>query len=144
MIRLWPVGRPLGSEQIVLRERTGVAKPPSPSSQPPLLGASPLIFVGSPSENLTLLDLPGTREFVFGRMTEGPRKGDLAILNVHARGNELKAFLASPSGTPITEDYAVVALMPGLNPARSLHGPGGHDHIRHSGGGRIRLSSQLS
>ena len=79
-----------------------------------------LIFVGSPSENLTLLDLPGTREFVFGRVTDGPRKGDLAILNVHARGSEPKAFLASPSGTPITEDYAVVALMPGLNPARSL------------------------
>lgn len=79
-----------------------------------------LIFVGSPSENLTLSDLPSTREFIFGRMTEGPRKGDLAILNVHARGSEPKAFLASPSGTPITEDFAVVALMPGLNPARSL------------------------
>lgn len=79
-----------------------------------------LIFVGSPSENLTLLDLPGTREFVFGRVTEGTRKGDLAILNAHPRGTEPKAFLASPSGTPITEDYAVVALMPGLNPSRSL------------------------
>jgi hypothetical protein len=44
----------------------------------------------------------------------------LAIVNVHPRSNESKAFLASPSGTPITEDYAVVALMPGLNPARSL------------------------
>jgi len=79
-----------------------------------------LIFVGSPSENLALVDLPGTREFVFGRIADGPRKGDLAILNVHAHGNEPKAFLASPSGTPITEDYAVIALMPGLNPARSL------------------------
>src|SRR5260370_4344442 len=79
-----------------------------------------VIFVGSPSENITLSDLPSTREFIFGRMTEGPRKGDLAILNVHARASEPKAFLASRSGTPITEDYAVVALMPGLNPARSL------------------------
>lgn len=79
-----------------------------------------LIFVGSPSENLTLSDLPSMREFVFQRMSEGPRKGDLAIVNVHPRSNESKAFLASPSGTPITEDYAVVALMPGLNPARSL------------------------
>ena len=79
-----------------------------------------LIFVGSPSENLTLSDLPGTREFVFGRMNEGPRKGDLAILNLHPRQGEPKAFLASPSGSPIVEDYAVLALMPGLNPARSL------------------------
>jgi hypothetical protein len=79
-----------------------------------------LIFVGSPSENLTLSALPSMREFVFQRLREGPRKGDLAIVNVHPHADEPKAFVASPSGTPITEDYAVVALMPGLNPARSL------------------------
>jgi hypothetical protein len=79
-----------------------------------------LIFVGSPSENLTLSELPSMREFVFQRLSEGPRKGDLAIVNVHPRADEPKSFLASPSGTPIAEDYAVVALMPGLNPARSL------------------------
>jgi hypothetical protein len=79
-----------------------------------------LIFVGSPSENLTLSALPSMREFVFRRLSAGPRKGDLAIVNVHPRANEANAFVASPSGTPITEDYAVVALMPGLNPARSL------------------------
>jgi hypothetical protein len=28
--------------------------------------------------------------------------------------------LASPSSSPLTEDYSVVALMPGLNPARSV------------------------
>jgi len=38
-----------------------------------------LIFVGSPSENLNLLEIPGTREFVFQRVAEGPRKGDLAV-----------------------------------------------------------------
>jgi hypothetical protein len=79
-----------------------------------------LIFVGSPSENLTLSALPSMREFVFQRLRAGPRKGDLAIVNVHPHGDEADAFVASPSGTPITEDYAVVALMPGLNPARSL------------------------
>jgi hypothetical protein len=79
-----------------------------------------LIFVGSPSENLKLSDLPSTREFVFERLAQGPRKGDLAIVNVHPQANESEAFVASPSGTPLTEDYAIVALMPGLNPARSL------------------------
>lgn len=79
-----------------------------------------LIFVGSPSENLKLSDLPSTREFVFQRLNDGPRKGDLAIANVHPRGNEPAAFVASPSGAPLTEDYAVVALMPGINPARSV------------------------
>src|SRR6202035_2702086 len=42
-----------------------------------------LIFIGSPAENLTLRDLPSTRDFVFQRLTSGPRKGDLAIINVH-------------------------------------------------------------
>ena len=79
-----------------------------------------LIFVGSPSENLKLSDLPSTKEFVFQRLDQGPRKGDLAIVNVHPATNEQKAFVASPSGTPLTEDYAIVALMPGLNPKRSL------------------------
>lgn len=79
-----------------------------------------LIFVGSPAENLTLLDIPGTQEFVFERLSSGPRKGDLAIINVHPQPGEPKAFLPSPATPPLAEDYAVVALLPGLNPARSV------------------------
>jgi hypothetical protein len=79
-----------------------------------------LIFVGSPSENLTLQDIPGTREFVFQRLASGPRKGDLAILNVHPEPGEPKLFLASPANQPTTEDYSVIALLPGLDPARSV------------------------
>jgi hypothetical protein len=79
-----------------------------------------LIFLGSPSENLTLTEIPNTREFVFQRVTSGPRKGDLGIANVHPNAGEAPIFLATPSGAPLTEDYAVVALMPGLDPARSV------------------------
>ena len=79
-----------------------------------------LIFVGSPSENLKLSELPSTREFVFQRLSEGPRKGDLAIVNVHPLNGEPTAFVASRSGTPLTEDYALVALMPGIDPTRSV------------------------
>ena len=78
-----------------------------------------LIFVGSPSENLTLLEIPGTKEFVFRRVQEGPRKGDLSIVNVHPRAGEQKAYLATPNDSPLAEDYAVLALIPGLNPPRS-------------------------
>jgi len=78
-----------------------------------------LIFVGSPSENLTLLEIPGSQEFVFRRVPEGPRKGDLAIVNVHPQAGEQKSYLASPSASTLVEDYAVVAFLPGLNPARS-------------------------
>src|SRR3974390_2578544 len=77
-----------------------------------------LIFVGSPSENLTLLDVPGTQEFVFQRLDSGPRKGDLAVLNVHPEPGEPAKFLATPANHPTTEDYAVVSLLPGLDPTR--------------------------
>ena len=79
-----------------------------------------LIFLGSPSENLTLMDIPNTREFIFQRLTSGPRKGDLAIVNLHPEPGEAKEFVASPSFAPLTEDYAVVALLPGLIPSRSI------------------------
>jgi len=79
-----------------------------------------LIFVGSPSENLTLLDIPGTQEFVFQRLDSGPRKGDLAVLNVHPQAGEPRLFLATPANQPTTEDFAVVSLLPGLDPSRSI------------------------
>jgi hypothetical protein len=73
-----------------------------------------LIFVGSPAENLTLTEIPGTQDFVFQRLKSGPRKGDLAIVNVHPQANEPKFVLASPANSPLTEDYGVIALFPGL------------------------------
>jgi len=79
-----------------------------------------LIFVGSPSENLTLLDIPGTQEFIFQRLDSGPRKGDLAVQNVHPQPGEPKMFLATPANQPTVEDYAVVSLLPGLDPSRSI------------------------
>jgi hypothetical protein len=79
-----------------------------------------LIFVGSPSENLTLIDLPGTREFVFQRLDSGPRKGDLAVLNVHPLPGEPTTFLATPANQPTVEDYAVVSLLPGLDHSHSI------------------------
>lgn len=79
-----------------------------------------LIFVGSPAENLSLRDLPNTHQFIFQRPTSGPRKGDLAIVNVHPQPDEPKMFLGSPSGEALTEDYAIVGLVPGMNLERSV------------------------
>ncbi|MCU1296875.1 MAG: hypothetical protein JWO91_1153 [Acidobacteriaceae bacterium] len=79
-----------------------------------------LIFIGSPAENLTLRDLPSTREFVFQRLTSGPRKGDLAIINVHPQPKEPAVFVGTPSTLPLDEDYAIIGFVPGLNPARSV------------------------
>jgi hypothetical protein len=79
-----------------------------------------LIFLGSPSENLTLTEIPTTHEFVFQRITDGPRKGDLGIVNIHPRSGEAKTVLATLSGLPLTEDYAVIAFIPGLDPSHSV------------------------
>jgi hypothetical protein len=77
-----------------------------------------LIFVGSPSENLSLLDIPGTQEYVFKRVESGARKGDLSIVSRHPKAGESSNFVASPSGAPLTEDYAVIGLVPGMRSGR--------------------------
>ena len=79
-----------------------------------------LIFVGSPSENLSLLDIPGTQEFVFERVASGTRKGDLSVVNRHPKAGESASYLASPSSTSLTEDYAVIAMLPGVSPERFM------------------------
>jgi hypothetical protein len=78
-----------------------------------------LIFIGSPSENLTLLEIPGTQEFIFKQVTSGERAGNMEIINVHPQSDEPKLFLATPSNQPLTEDYSVIALVKGLNPSHS-------------------------
>jgi len=78
-----------------------------------------LIFIGSPGENLTLLEIPSTKEFFFRRVQDGPRAGNMEIINVHPRQSESASYLASPSNVPMNEDYAVVALVKGINPEHS-------------------------
>ncbi len=79
-----------------------------------------LIFVGSPSENLSLHDIPGTQEFVFERVASGARKGDLAVVNRHPKPGESASYLASPSSASLTEDYGVIAMLPGVSPERFI------------------------
>jgi hypothetical protein len=79
-----------------------------------------LIFVGSPAENLTLLDLPGSQEFVFTRADSGAQKGELAIRNVHPEAGQQNMYYPSDPSQPLDEDYAVVALVHGLDPARHV------------------------
>ena len=79
-----------------------------------------LIFVGSPAENLSLRDIPMIQQFAFQRLTSGPRKGDLAVVNLHTRAGEPPYFIGSPPNVPLSEDYAVVALLRGLDPSNSV------------------------
>src|SRR5207237_7386331 len=78
-----------------------------------------LIFIGSPSENLILLELPNTQEFNFKQITSGPRTGTMEIINSHPESGEPKEFLPSLPDETLTEDYSIIALKRGLNPAHS-------------------------
>lgn len=79
-----------------------------------------LIFVGSPAENLTLLDLPGSQEFVFRRIESSPHKGDLGIVDVHPEPGQPAVYYPSNPSQPLVEDYAIVTLVRGLDPARHV------------------------
>jgi hypothetical protein len=78
-----------------------------------------VVFLGSPSENLSLRELSLGREFRFETMTDAPRKGDLGIANLHPAPGEAAVYLGSRD-LPITEDYAVVELAPGPTNGRIL------------------------
>jgi hypothetical protein len=78
-----------------------------------------LIFIGSPSENLTLREIPSTQDFLFRKTDLPTRKGDLGILNVRPQPGEQPVYLASP-GMPLTEDYALVALVSGMSPSHAV------------------------
>ena len=78
-----------------------------------------LIIIGSPSENLVLLEIPSTKLYSFRRVSVGARKGDLGIANLQPAAGESSLFLATPTNDPLTEDYAIVAMIPGTNPAHS-------------------------
>lgn len=79
-----------------------------------------LIFIGSPSENLTLLELPNTQQFVFKQITSGSRMGTMEIINVHPESGEPKEFFPTTPDETLTEDYSIIALKRGLNPAHSV------------------------
>jgi len=78
-----------------------------------------LIFMGSPSENLTLLEIPSTTEFVFKRVESGPQEGNVEIVNVHPAKGEANKYVLGPSNTSLADDYAVVALVKGISPEHS-------------------------
>ncbi|MEW5977503.1 MAG: hypothetical protein AB1898_17055 [Acidobacteriota bacterium] len=85
--------------------------------------AENFIFVGSPAENLLLRDLPQKQDFVFGMVPGGSSPEHFGILNSSPRPDELPAYRATqegPSRSEISEDFAVVSLLQGLQPNRRL------------------------
>jgi hypothetical protein len=79
-----------------------------------------LIFIGSPIENLTLLEIPNTQSFVFQRISSGVSEGAMKITNVHPQQGEAKEYIATPPTESLAEDYSVVALKRGLDATHSV------------------------
>ena len=78
-----------------------------------------VIFIGSLAENLVLREIPTTQDFIFRKIPSGTREGDVEIANLHPRSGEALVFQASET-LPIVEDYALIGLVPGLNPSHSI------------------------
>ncbi len=74
---------------------------------------SDIVFIGSPSENLSLRQIPEAQDFVFRVQTSSPHEGDLAIVNMHPRAGEPGMYFSSTE-RPLADDYAVVQMIPGL------------------------------
>jgi hypothetical protein len=70
-----------------------------------------LIFIGSVRENPALRVIPGTVDFT---LTVG--NGSPVIVNHHPRPGEQETY--SRPEHPLTKEYAIVALMPGLEPGQ--------------------------
>lgn len=68
-----------------------------------------LIFIGSPAENPSLRVLPPTTDF-----TMMARSGFSGVVNHHPLPGEPALFLRPES--PLTHDYAILALLPGVTP----------------------------
>ena len=78
-----------------------------------------LIFVGSPMENLTLRQIPSTQEFVFQRVATGENRGGEVIADLHPRPGESGIYSPTSKAGGEDVDYALIALMPGLDRSKS-------------------------
>ncbi len=74
-----------------------------------------LIFIGSPAENVPLGEILNTREFVFRRLPAGSNGWDYAVVDLHPGLGKANTFLSTPRTRPMELDYAIIALMHGLD-----------------------------
>lgn len=91
-----------------------------------------LIFVGSPTENLALRHIPITQEFVFRRVPDGEKRWNEFIVDLHPKAGETGVY--PPKGDGENGDYALIALMPGLD----------HSHRTLILAGRSTISTQAA
>lgn len=77
-----------------------------------------IVVLGSPAENLFLLDLPQQQDFTFRWLRDEQGRHVNAIINTSPLPGEQECYLArqyGPSPSQISEDYAVISLLHGLS-----------------------------
>ena len=82
-----------------------------------------IIVLGSPAENLFLRDLPQKQELIFRPLKDEQGRNTFGVVNTKPRPGEQKVYLArqdGPSRSQITEDYAVISLLQGLDARNRL------------------------
>ena len=87
------------------------------------LKSESFIFLGSSAENLLLRDLPQEQELIFRSVKTASGKTEFGIVNLKPKAGEANYYLAKqegPSRSQISEDYALISLLKGLNPQNRL------------------------
>ncbi len=77
-----------------------------------------LVVLGSPAENLFLLDLPQQQDFVFRWVKDNNDDHVNAIVNTNPQSGEQEIYRSKHSGnspSQVSEDYAVVSVIQGLS-----------------------------
>jgi hypothetical protein len=77
-----------------------------------------IVVLGSPAENFFLRDLPQKQDFIFKPMPDDNGKQTFGIINTNPQPGEQGRYIAKqdgPSRSQISEDYAVVSLLQGLD-----------------------------
>ena len=85
--------------------------------------AQNLVFLGGPVENLLLRRLPQEQDFVYraGRVQNGVP--EVVVLNRKPQGSEERSYapvIEGASQSTVTEDYALISMLRGLEPTRRL------------------------
>jgi len=82
-----------------------------------------IVVLGSPAENFFLRDLPQKQDFVFRVLKDEKQHETYGVINTRPKEGEQRSYWArqeGPSRSQITEDYAVVSLLQGLDPKNRL------------------------
>jgi hypothetical protein len=81
------------------------------------------IILGSPAENFLLRDLPQQQDFVFGLIKDDKGNRVFGLINTRPKDGEQETYFAKqegPSRSQISEDYALISLLRGLDEKHRL------------------------